>query len=287
MNSSNSTRVAWLLPSAFFYWQPALSEFTRIFPQTVVFTGRYHGFAPGYENLLTIKEVGTRKILEFGQSAIGYKPSFTYLSPSVIGQLFQFKPNVIFSSSFGIWTILALLFKFLGKWRVVIAYEGCSPGVDFRNSPLRLIMRRIMVRAADAYLSNSQAGRDYLINYLQADPDRTFVQPYEIPAIKALFGAVKETDVDLNVLQKPVFLFVGGIIPRKGLHLLLQSCVRLKEWGYANYTLLIVGDGSQRSELQDLCDQHGLQDCVKWAGRVDYGSLGQYFQSADILFFLP
>lgn len=286
MNSTNHVRVVWLLPSAFFYWQPALSEFTRLFPETIVFTGRFHGYAPGFENSLNIKEVGKRKIIELNQSATGYSPSFTYLSPSIIGQLFSFKPNVIFSSSFGIWTILAILFKFLGNWQVVIAYEGSSPGVDFRNSPLRLVIRRIMLKLADACITNSQAGKDYLLEYLQADPKRTFVQPYEIPAVGALFGKQQQAAICLQDLPKPVFLFVGGVIPRKGLQLLLQACIFLKEHDCQDYTLLIVGDGAQRQELQSFIESNDLQNFVKWTGRVDYDNLGQYFQAADV-FVLP
>lgn len=276
-------RIAWLLPSAFFYWQPAISELAQMFPQTTVFTGRWQGFAPGFEDSFAV-EVLERKVISLTKSDTSYGDNFTYLPLNIINRLLRYQPDIIFTSSFGIWTILALLFKPVGKWRVVIAYEGSSPGVDYRGSAPRLLIRKAMVKAADALITNSRAGKDYLIELLKAQADRVFNQPYEVPATQALLGQSSiQSD---RQWQQPVFLFVGGLIPRKGLHLLLKACDILQQQGCNNYTLLIVGDGVQRLELEAYANQHQLTNSVKWIGRVDYGELGAYFQAADI-FVLP
>ncbi len=285
-NSNPNLRIAWLLPSAFYYWQPAISKLAQIFPQTTVFTGLWQGFAPGFENSFAV-EVLERKVIQLTRTSTGYGNNFTYLSLNIINRLLRFKPHLIFTSSFGVWTMLALLLKPLAKWRVVIAYEGSSPSVDYRGSAPRLALRRAMVKAADALITNSKAGKAYLIDILKAKESNVFHQPYEVPATTALVGCTKEDkQSNLHQLQRPVFLFVGGIIPRKGLHLLLEACVVLQKQGYRNYTLLVVGDGAQRQELEAFSQTHELADCVKWAGRVNYGNLGAYFNSADV-FVLP
>lgn len=279
-------RIAWLLPSAFFYWQPAISKLTQMFPQTTVFTGHWQGFAPGFENSFPV-EVLERKVIQLTRTLTGYGNSFTYLPLNIVSRLLRFKPHLIFTSSFGVWTILALLLKPLAKWQVVIAYEGSSPSVDYRGSAPRLALRRAMVNAADALITNSRGGKAYLIDILKAKESKVFHQPYEVPATTALMGCTqKDEQSNIQQLQKPVFLFVGGIIPRKGLHLLLEACVVLQKQGYRNYTLLVVGDGAQRKELEAFSQKHELAECVKWAGRVDYGSLGTYFRASDI-FVLP
>ncbi|NEO98889.1 MAG: glycosyltransferase family 4 protein [Symploca sp. SIO2E9] len=283
----DNPRIAWLLPVAWFYWQPVLSEFTRPFPQTTVFTGLFPGFARGFENALTVKVVGQFKVIEINREETSYGSNFTYLSPSIVGQLLRFKPNLIFSSSFGIWTIFALLLKPLGKWRIVIAYEGSSPGVDYRNSFVRLFLRRAMVRAADAYITNSQGGKAYLTEILKAQESRVFVKPYEIPDSRSLLKHLKDEDSELTdfQLRRPIFLFVGHLIPRKGIHLLLEACVILQQQGYCHYSLLIVGDGPQREELEVFSQNHNLGDCVRWAGRVDYDCISAYFRRADVFVF--
>jgi glycosyltransferase involved in cell wall biosynthesis len=279
-------RVAWLLPTVFFYWQPALKSLAQVIPQTRVFTTRWFGLMPDDQTNLSVELVGQVKVLKLSQSANGYNQEFTYVSPGVIPPLLKYQPDVIFSNSFGVWTILALMFKFLGNWRVVIAYEGSSPGVDYRSSPLRLAMRRAMVRAADACITNSQAGQRYLTGVLHASPQAVFVQPYEVPDPTDLLQACTDDANGPSSAHAPTFLFVGHLVPRKGLHLLLQACALLQQQGCEHYRLMIVGDGEQREELEAFSEANGLGDRLQWIGRVEYGRLGTYFRQASV-FVLP
>jgi glycosyltransferase involved in cell wall biosynthesis len=285
MQNLDSIRIAWLLPVAWFYWQPAVSEYTRIFPHTTVFTGLFPGYAQGLEGTLKVEVVGQFRSIEIVRDEGGYGDNFTYLSPRIIIHLLRFKPQVIFASSFGVWTILALLLKPLFRWRVIIAYEGSSPGVDYRNSASRLLIRRLMVRMAEACITNSRGGSDYLIQILKADKDRVFVQPYEIPDEHTLPGIAEGKPVELEKLQHPVFLFVGHVIPRKGLSLLLKACAILQTRGYEQFTIQVVGDGAQQQELATFCQAHHLIDRVQWAGRVAYDQIGTYFDRADVFVF--
>jgi glycosyltransferase involved in cell wall biosynthesis len=280
-------RIAWLLPVSFFYWQPSLSRLTELFPQTTVFASAtfWPGLAQGFENHVKVKLLVNHSNGHV-RTTPNYSKKIDFLPLSIVPELLQFKPNIIFSNSFGVWTILALLFKFFGNWRVIIAYEGCSPSVDYRNSPTRLLVRKIMVRLADACITNSQAGKKYLIEVLAAQNERVFAQPYEVPNCAALLEQSEVNGLEKQHLAKPIFLFVGHIVPRKGLHFLLQACVILKQQGYDNYTLMLVGDGPQRKELEAFSESHGLVERIQWVGRVEYGRLGAYFRSSDV-FVLP
>jgi len=284
MQLFHNLRVAWLLPVAWFYWQPALSEFSQLFPKTTVFTGLFPGFAKGIEGKLQVEVVGKFRVIEINKDESSYGDNFTYLSPRIINHLFSLKPQVIFASSFGVWTILALLFKPLFWWRVIIAYEGSSPGVDYRNSALRLLIRRLMVWMADAYVTNSRAGSDYLIEILKAKKDRVFVQPYEIPDERTLPSSSEVQEAPIAP-QRPVFLFVGHVIPRKGLPLLLEACAILQSRGYEGYTLQVVGDGLQQQELESFCQEHHLSDRVQWLGRIPFDQIRSYFDYADVFVF--
>jgi glycosyltransferase involved in cell wall biosynthesis len=280
-----SPRIAWLLTSGFYYWHPMLCQLTKLFPETRAFTAKWRGYAPGYEDTFTIEVVGERKIVALTKSKTSYGSNFTYLPLGIVKSLLKFRPTVIFSNAFGLWTLLALLFKPLGRWKVVIAYEGSSPGVDYRNSPPRLALRRAMVQAADACISNSQAGKAYLIEYLNAKEFEVFVQPYEVPAADSL-AEVSAPIAAIAQAQKPIFLYVGSLIPRKGLQFLLEACGQLQQQGIESYTVLIVGDGEQRQELEQFCQTHHITNQVQWIGRVDYGDLGGFFKQADV-FILP
>ena len=283
-----NTRIAWLLPSMARanYWHPLLSKFTKLFKQTTVYTGLWPGFTPGFEDTFTVEVVGKTKYLTINQSKTGYQSVLIQLSPAIIGYLLRSKPDIIFANGFSAWTLLAILLKFWGRWRIIIAYEGSSPGVDYRNSKTRLLFRSVMVKLADAFITNSKAGEAYLTKCLGAKASRIFTRPYEVPSTEALLKQCQDTKLANLKLRHPVFLFVGQLIPRKGLSFLLEACVILKKRGYKNYTLLVVGDGAQREELQDLSQTYDLEDCVQWLGHIDYDSLPTYFQSADV-FVIP
>jgi glycosyltransferase involved in cell wall biosynthesis len=278
--------IAWLLPSFFYYWQPTIAFFSQLFPNTIVFTSKWHGFAPGLKNTFQFEIVGKRRILKLSQSDTGYGLNFTHLSFSIISRLIRFCPDVIFTNSFGLWTCLSLLFKPIYNWKVIIAYEGASPSVDFRSSRIRLFVRRLMVKFADACITNSAAGKSYLFDCLRVQENRIFSQPYEVPAISSIFDCSINSDSELLNIRRPVFLFVGSLIPRKGLYYLVEACTILNNRNCKNYTLLIVGDGPQRVELQSFCSRHELSGQVRWMGHVDYSHLENLFKQSDV-FVLP
>lgn len=281
----NNLRIAWLLTVAPFYWHPLLSELRQLFPQLTLFTGGWPGFAQGYENSFKVEVVGERKVITLARIPMGYDASFMYLSPRIVGYLLRFCPDVIFADGFCIWTVLALFLKQFTKWKIVIIYDGSSPTVDDRKSQIRLLFRRRLAQTVDAFITNNQGGKDYLINVIRAKKDVVFAEPYLVPDVKALLQQSENTNLIKSQLPHPIFLFVGQIIPRKGLHNLLEACSILKKQGYLHYTLLIVGDGLQRKELETYIKTHNLEANVKWIGKVEYSRLGAYFEKADIFVF--
>jgi glycosyltransferase involved in cell wall biosynthesis len=82
-----------------------------------------------------------------------------------------------------------------------------------------------------------------------------------------------------------LILFVGGLIPRKGPKILMESAIRLKARGI-NFNLMLVGDGPQRAELAKLIEEKGLSSCVSLEGPKVQSELAYYYHAAD-LFVLP
>lgn len=287
MDDVNDCRIAWLFPSMgrAAYWQPVLKEFTQKFKNTTIYTGNWPGFTAGFADAFTVEVVGATKYIRVIPSTVGYSFGFSFVSPSIISQLLRFKPQAIFTSAFSTWTLLVLLLKFWGGWRVIVVYDGSSPSADRLNSQPHLLYRKMMVKLADALITNSQAGKKYLTQVLGAKESCVFAQPYQVPTVKALFGQSSESQTNIPPLQKPIFLFTGVIETRKGLHRLLEACNLLEEQGYRNYTLMIIGDGPKWEELKVFIETHDLGDRIFWLGWVDYSQLGTYFRHADVLVF--
>ncbi|NJN86708.1 MAG: hypothetical protein HC881_10830 [Leptolyngbyaceae cyanobacterium SL_7_1] len=146
MQPDTAARIAWLFPSLERgnYWHPILSELTTMYPQTQVFTGVWSGYSEGYHDAFAVEVVGKMRFVDTAATGTGYNKGFIYASPKIIGRLLAFHPNLIFATGFSMWTIFALLLKPIARWRVVITYDGSSPGVDYRGDRLRSTARRLM-----------------------------------------------------------------------------------------------------------------------------------------------
>ncbi len=287
MLDKRDLRVAWLVPEVELgaYWQPVLREFTKVFKNTVFYTGRvWSGFDPTLPGASAIQLVGETKFVETTKIETGYDRGFIAVSPSIIGHLLKFRPQIVFPQAFSLWTVLVVLLKPLCGWKIAIIYDGSSPNTDFRDSSFRTFVRRILAKFADAFVSNSQAGKRYLVEALNVPEAEVFTRTYLVPDAETLLKPFSEDKQSLG-LKHPIFLYVGRITARKGIKTLLEACAILKKQGYSDYTLLIVGKGDQQDELEAFVKEQDFPDQVNWVGWVDYGSLGAYFQQADIFVF--
>ena len=281
-------RVAWLVPEVELgaYWQPVLREFTKVFKNTVFYTGRvWSGFDPTLPGASAIQLVGETKFVETEKIETGYDRGFIVVSPSIIGYLLKFRPQVVFPQAFSLWTVIVALLKPLMRWRIAIIYDGSSPNTDFRDSSFRTFVRRILVRFADAFVCNSNAGKKYLMEVLKVPEEKIFTRTYLVPDAGALLKRLAQTQPPSLQLKPPIFLYVGRITARKGIKTLLEACAILKSQGYVDYSLLIVGKGDQREELEAFIKASHFEDQVTWGGWVEYGNLGSYFQQADVFVF--
>ena len=288
MVDRNELRIAWLVPEVELgaYWQPVLREFTKIFKNTVFYTGRvWSGFDPTLPGASAIQLVGETKFVETEKIETGYDRGFIVVSPSIIGYLLKFRPHVVFPQAFSLWTVIVAFLKPLMRWKIAIIYDGSSPNTDFRDSSFRTFVRRILVRFADAFVANSNAGKKYLMEVLKAPEDKIFTRTYLVPDAGALLKRLDRTQPPNLQLKRPIFLYVGRITARKGIKTLLEACAILKNQGYVDYSLLIVGKGDQREELETFIKLYDFEEQVTWAGWVEYGNLGAYFQQADIFVF--
>jgi len=288
MVDKGDLRVAWLVPEVELgaYWQPVLREFTKVFKNTVFYTGRvWSGFDPTLPGASAIQLVGETKFVETEKIETGYDRGFIVVSPSIIGYLLEFRPHVVFPQAFSLWTVIVALLKPLMRWRIAIIYDGSSPNTDFRDSSFRTFVRRILVRFADAFVSNSNAGKKYLMEVLNVPEEKIFTRTYLVPDAGALLKRLDQTQPPNLQLKRPIFLYVGRITARKGIKTLLEACAMLKSQGYVDYSLLIVGKGDQREELEAFIKERHFEEQVSWGGWVEYGNLGPYFQQADIFVF--
>jgi glycosyltransferase involved in cell wall biosynthesis len=134
-------------------------------------------------------------------------------------------------------------------------------------------IRGAALRLASAFVVPGRASAHYL--------ERLGVEP---TAIATAFNAVEPNVVDVkDIKPRPshdadecVFLYVGRLEPEKGLDVLVRVMRDLPG------KLLIVGEGSQRSELEGLAPKNR----VVFAGHATRPELPRWYGAADV-FVLP
>jgi glycosyltransferase involved in cell wall biosynthesis len=76
--------------------------------------------------------------------------------------------------------------------------------------------------------------------------------------------------------------YAGGLLPEKGLDLLLQACAKLQ----GAWQLTLVGDGESRAALTALAAELGVADRVRFDSRLDSHAMPHFYQKLDA-FVLP
>ena len=78
-------------------------------------------------------------------------------------------------------------------------------------------------------------------------------------------------------------IFVGGLVPRKACDLALRGAAPLLKSGLARFT--VVGDGPERSRLEELVKSLGIEKDVLFPGWLRHSEVLTRLRSADVLVF--
>jgi glycosyltransferase involved in cell wall biosynthesis len=142
---------------------------------------------------------------------------------------------------------------------------------------LRPVLRRLIV-ACDAVTAISSYTAATLRELAPA------AQPVVIP-----FGAAVEVGRAAEPLPRPAsspytVLFVGRLVERKGVDVLLRALERLRP--ERDIRLRIVGDGPLRAQLEQRAREYGIAEVVHFLGLVPEAELAAQYAECDV-FVLP
>ena len=281
------TRVAWIAPSLDrgWRWQAFLKEFSAVCPKTVVFTGQWPGFTPGFEGAFNIHPLKGFRRVNLRESQMGYPNGFMWVSPRALLDLLHFHPDVILSNGFHLCTLYALLVKAISGARLILLWQGVSPETGGGKGSLRLKLRQFLSRYFDLAICNTQSGVDYL-QRLVGMPREKVVRFIGEVADRSSFPSLNGRRKFEAPPKRPRFLFVGRIIRAKGVDRLLQACALLAKDGITEFSVVLVGKGPHQDEFVELAYKCGVADYVRWEGFVPYERLGAYYEACDV-FVLP
>jgi D-inositol-3-phosphate glycosyltransferase len=161
-----------------------------------------------------------------------------------------------------------------------------SLGLGEDEPELRLAAEGQLALECDRVVASTQSEKNVLIDNYSIPAGQISVIPCGVNL--NLFRPFDKTSSrrKLGIGQGQVILFVGRLERLKGIDRLIEAVASLKE---IHPSLLIAGeDGNRRGEaetLKNLATELGIAERVSFAGLVNYESLVDYYNAADVVAF--
>lgn len=136
------------------------------------------------------------------------------------------------------------------------------------------------LRSADAVFAVSQELRDRIVE-LAVSPDRVHVH-YQGIDEQFSIGDKSAARRRLGMRSdRPVLLWVGRMVPVKGLEVLLAACAELRARG-RDFELVLAGDGPLRGRLEAQAADLGLSGSMRFVGMRPHEELPDWYRAADL-----
>jgi len=213
------------------------------------------------------------------------------INPGLRRELRAFRPDAVIVYGYNTaTTLLAILWA--GKHHIPVLMRSDSNLLDEQGKPpLLLAFKRLFLRwltnRVSGFLSVGTLNSRYWLRY-GAKPERIFLARYAVDndyfrSQAARYGTSRAQIREENAWrQRYLLLYVGRLIPVKGVDVLIEAFRRISQVR-ADIGLLIVGEGPERRALEKQA-QDSPQ--VFFLGFRDWNQLPKFYAAAD-LFVLP
>jgi glycosyltransferase involved in cell wall biosynthesis len=157
---------------------------------------------------------------------------------------------------------------------------------DWVDRMFRASRERLMREAAAAH-NGILANSDYTAGLLDAigiAPERVEVVTGGVDTRQFVpaQGARQAARASLGfAAQDRIVLTVCRLVEKKGVEVLLEAIARLRV-PFPRVKLVVVGDGRKRGAYEAHAQALGVQDAVRFAGRVPHERIAPYFWAADV-----
>ena len=205
--------------------------------------------------------------------------------PHLIKTALGTKPDVTLSDGFFQWTYAPLFLRIWYHIPHVMCYEP-TKHTEKHAQFFRTWYRKFASHWIDHICCNGSLCKEYTMSL--GYPESQISMGQMAADTEELAKACQNiSDNEKHIFRakyhlenKLVIIFVGRLVELKGLRQLLEA------WNLAkpDATLFIVGDGPERTKLEDFCKQHAI-DAV-FTGAIDYSKISVFYNSSDC-FIIP
>ncbi len=161
----------------------------------------------------------------------------------------------------------------------VIVVGGSDLLLLTESAARRRVITRVLEQA-DAVVTVSHNLREKIVGY-GINPNRVHVVYRGVDVTRFCPGDREHERQLLGLaVEGRHLLWVGRMVPVKGLEVLLEACARLRDRG-ATFRLNLVGDGPLRPSLEADARARRLSGFVSFAGACPHDQLPHWYRAAD------
>jgi glycosyltransferase involved in cell wall biosynthesis len=208
--------------------------------------------------------------------------------PGILRAIKKSAPDVIIGDGFSQWSLSALVSRLFKGTPFVMCYERTAH--TERNAQwYRKMFRSTVLPFVSAMCVNGRLSKEYAISLgISEDRITTGHMVADTAALEKTIENITQTERNAQCMEWQangnVFLYVGQLIPRKGVAQLLEGWALFEKQG-ADGTLVLVGKGPEEEKLKQQIAHLGLKNVI-FAGAVDYDHIALLYASADV-FIMP
>jgi glycosyltransferase involved in cell wall biosynthesis len=204
-----------------------------------------------------------------------FDEKYIHVTPGFAWHLLRFRPDLVISNEMGFRTMVALAYGTAFRKPVWVWWGGTIHS-ERNIGPLRKVVRKAVTLWADRWISYGQTSTEYLMS-MGVSRDRIVQSQNAID--ERPFQRIAEPAWAIQ--PRPVVLYTGQFIERKGVGALLEAAARLQQDG-RTFSLLLVGSGRDKHALELRIEALGLKN-VHFRSAQTPEKMPSVYRSADIL----
>jgi glycosyltransferase involved in cell wall biosynthesis len=206
--------------------------------------------------------------------------AYLHLNIGLVWWLIRFRPDAIIANEMGLRTLIATVYGWFASVPVWVWWGGTL--YSERNiTPVKRSLRSFLARCIKHWISYGATTTEYLTSI--GVPHERILQIQNCVPQETFQVVPSKPAGQFNNTQRPVILSVGQLVPRKGMDKLIEACGRLTKRGL-QFSLILVGQGTERDHLQALAKENGLEQ-FEILPNQPQAVLNQMYRTADVFVF--
>lgn len=167
--------------------------------------------------------------------------------------------------------------KIKGKKLVYDSHEVQTSRTGYKGKQY-FYLERFLVKRIDKMIMTTDTRAEYNAKLYSIEKPKV-IHNYPIKREKIKTGLVDLYEVANIPREEPILLYQGGLQEGRGLEKIVQAIPKIKKG-----IIVFIGFGKMENQLKEMCEKTGIQERVRFIGKIPHTELLNYTENAYLGF---